>query len=101
MKTSEEKMRFEGCCCHTTLDTLEEGGEILDNELRHINLDVEKMIEENNIDLLCKTKDMHSNEDCKVHAFTKEGQNCIRQRQWKKKQRDDHLNLKLKVVLLY
>ena len=50
-------MRFEGCCCHTTLDYFEKGGEILDNELRHINLDVEKMIEENNIDLLCKTKD--------------------------------------------
>ena len=50
-------MRFEGCCCHTTLDQFEEGGEILDNELRPINLDVEKMIEENNIDLLCKTKD--------------------------------------------
>ena len=93
-------MRFE--------EYFEEGGEILDHELRH-PLDVEGMIEENNFDLLCITKDgdnFSGKVECiakkkfsEGHAFTTEGQNFIQQKTIKSKRH--YLNSNTKSLLLY
>ena len=79
------------------------------HELSH-KLDVEGVIEENNLDLLCITKDgdnfsgkvkciVREKKFSEGHAFTTEGQNFIQQKTIKSKRH--YLNSNTKSLLLY